>query len=517
MGQHVVVIGAGMGGLAAAIELAGAGLKVTLLEQADAPGGKMREVVVEGQGIDSGPTVFTMRWVFDGLLDCVGRSLEALVSLTPCEVLARHAWRSGGPMDLFHDLERTVDEIGRFSGAADAASYREFCARTARIFNALRDTYIAASRPSMVDLVLRVGPHRLGTLLALGSFESMWHRLRRTFHDERLQQLFGRYATYCGSSPFQTPATLLLVAHVEREGVWMVDGGMHQLAQALARTAAEVGAAVRYGEPVAEIIIERDRVAGVRTARGERIACDAVVCNADKAAIAEGRFGAAVAAAVPGTPRAQRSLSAVTWSMRAGTAGFPLTRHNVFFSDDYRAEFDALYGRRRLPVDPTVYVCAQDRGSDAAADSAPARERLLCLVNAPADGDRRAMDETALARYEEAAFGLLRDCGLTIERTEAGSVQTAPQDFARLFPATGGALYGPNLHGMLGSFRRPGARSRVPGLYLSGGSVHPGAGVPMATLSGRIAAAAVLADRPAAHAVTGLRGLTLLATGDGGR
>jgi 1-hydroxycarotenoid 3,4-desaturase len=177
----------------------------------------------------------------------------------------------------------------------------------------------------------------------------------------------------------------------------------------------------------------------------------------------------------------------VTWAIHARTSGFPLVRHNVFFDDDYRSEFDDIFRARRLPERGTVYVCAQDR-EDLAADPG-GRERLLCLVNAPADGDRRKFDATEIDPCEVRSLALLQRCGLHLDIQTAQQVRrTTPADFNRLFPATGGALYGPATHGWMTLFRRSGATSRLPGLYLAGGSVHPGPGVPMAAMSGLLAA-----------------------------
>jgi 1-hydroxycarotenoid 3,4-desaturase len=217
-----------------------------------------------------------------------------------------------------------------------------------------------------------------------------------------------------------------------------------------------------------------------------------VVFNGDVAALARGLLGAQVREATRAP--AQRSLSAVTWNLVAPTSGFPLLRHNVFFSADYRAEFDALFQARRLPGAPTVYVCGHDRGSSEEPRAAGAPERLMCLVNAPSNGDTHRDDEDALQRCEEATFALLQHCGLQVARTGARSVRLTPHDFALRFPGTGGALYGAASHGWRASFSRPGSRSAVPGLYLAGGSTHPGPGVPMAALSGRQAAASLLHD-----------------------
>ncbi|HEY6892975.1 MAG TPA: FAD-dependent oxidoreductase, partial [Rhodanobacteraceae bacterium] len=230
----------------------------------------------------------------------------------------------------------------------------------------------------------------------------------------------------------------------------------------------------------------------VALASGERIAADAVVVNADAAAVADGHFGADAARAVTKSPKA-RSLSAMTWMLRTKTDGFALHRHNVFFSSDYAREFDEIFKRSRIPGEPTVYVCAQDRvdTDDRPADDG---ERLFCLVNAPADGDTHLYDAAEIRACEARTFDLLQRCGLTLSHSPERREVSTPSDFNRRYPATGGALYGPASHGWKASFQRNGSRSRIRGLYFAGGSVHPGPGVPMAALSGRLAAASLIED-----------------------
>ncbi len=500
--KHVVVVGSGIGGLVSALLLSHRGVRVTLLEAAATPGGKMRRVMVGGQLVDSGPTVFTMRWVFEQIFASVGATLSSHVQLSPLHILARHAWRDFDKrLDLHTDIQQSTDAIAQFSSPAEARRFTEFCAQAKRIYQHLEGPYIRSSRPTMTNMGADLGPAGLAALASLGPFASLWTSLGKYFHDPRMQQLFGRYATYCGASPWLAPATLMLVAHVELDGVYAVKGGMHALAVAIAKLAEAQGATLRYGCAVSRILTNQGKASGVELANGEQIQADAVVFNGDASALAQGLLGDAtgVRQAANETPRAARSLSAVTWSVNARTRGFPLVRHNVFFESDYKSEFTDIFKRRRLPEQGTVYVCAQDRNDDtrdnAREDAKEPRgtERLLLLVNAPPDGDIEKSNSTETQACQDRSLQLLAHCGLNLDMSTAQMVQTTPSDFNRLFPGTGGALYGQASHGWMTPFQRSGAASKLPGLFLAGGSVHPGPGVPMAALSGQLAAETLMA------------------------
>ncbi len=493
--RSVVVVGAGAGGLAAAIDLARRGIEVTLLERSATWGGKIRQETIDGAGLDVGPTVFTMRWVFDALFDDAGASLDDALGLSPADLLARHAWRAGGRLDLFADVDATTDAIGAFAGAAEAQGYAAFCKQSRKVFETLRKGFIEDQRPSQLDVVRRVGPLNLpGFLATIRPFATLWSELGRYFKDPRLRQLFARYATYVGSSPFETPSTIMLVAHVEQDGVWAINGGMRALADAMGDLARRLGVEVRFGAAVTEILSEGGRAAGVRLADGEEVRADAVVFNGDIAALRAGLLGPGGQAAAGRAPPS-RSLSAVTWAARARATGVALAPQAVVVAGFYRAEFDAIFRERRIVDAPTVYVCAQDRGEAAAAAlNGDGRERLFFLINAPADGEVRAYADNDVDALRDRAFGLLGECGLELDFNGAGPIVSTPTDFDARFPATGGALYGQPCHGAYSTLGRPGARTRMAGLYLAGGSVHPGPGVPMATLSGRLAAAQCVAD-----------------------
>jgi 1-hydroxycarotenoid 3,4-desaturase len=490
--DRIIVVGAGIGGLAAASRLAARGLDVLILERAAASGGKLRQTVIDGCAIDAGPTVCTMKWAFEELFAACGTTLDQHLTFTQSETLARHAWDETGHLDLFSNVEKSADAIGRLAGAANARSYRRFCAQAEEVYETLEQPFMCANRPSMLGLTAAIGLGRLGALWRIRPFATLWQELGRYFPDPRLRQLFGRYATYCGSSPFLAPATLMLVAHAERQGVWLIKGGMHGLAKALETIAIGHGATFRYGSEVAAITADGGRVSGVRLTSGETLAADAVVFNGDIAATSATRDGLTIGACATRSAKARRSLSAVTIAAVTETRGFPLHRHNVFFSADYPTEFREI-AAGRLPSRPTVYVCAQDRDAHGAlARAGP--ERLFCIVNAPARGDSHAQDPSETASCIDATFQTLRRCGLTASLHPDSTVITTPRDFARLFPATGGALYGMASHGATASFRRQGSKGLLPGLSFAGGSVHPGPGLPMAALSGRLAAANVISD-----------------------
>jgi 1-hydroxycarotenoid 3,4-desaturase len=493
--HRVIVVGAGMGGLAAAADLARQGRHVTVFERASAAGGKLRSVSVNGQQIDAGPTVFTMHEVFAQLFRDCGQRLEDHLDLERADILARHSWSSGGVLDLHADVQRSAAAIREFAGAREAQGYLDLCHRSARVYASLRDSFMTVARPSPAQLVAQLGVQGLAAMWRTPPWQSLWQALGSHFRDPRLRQLFGRYATYVGSSPLAAPATLMLIAHVEQTGVWLVRGGMRKVADALESLGRSQSAAYRYDVEVHRILTRHGRVVGVELQSGEVVEADAVVFNGDANALASGALGEDVRqAARPIVPQ-QRGLSAVTWCLHARTSGFALHHHNVFFADDYPREFAAIFADRRITTEPTVYLCAQDRGAASGIPvDAQGRERMLLLVNAPADGDRGGIDDASLTHLEQRVFDLLERCNLHLERQPGDAVVTRPQDFESLFPCTGGALYGRANHGAFASFEKPASQTRIGGLYLAGGSAHPGPGIPMATLSGRLAAARLAAD-----------------------
>lgn len=481
--RRIAIIGAGIGGLTAAALLAPQA-QVEVFEAHAQVGGKVRQAHFGPHALDIGPTVFTLKFVLDEVFARAGTQFEAELTARPLDTLARHVWRDRTQLDLKGDLDASAREIAAFAGGGEARRFLAFSARARQTYETLLDPFMRAPSPSMTDLIARAGPI---ALLGIDAFSTLADALARQFTDPRLRQLFGRYATYSGASPFEAPATLMLIAHVEQAGVWLLDGGMAALPVALARVAQGNGARIHLGTPVSEIVVEGEKAVGVRlTSGGSAERFDAVIFNGDVAALAQGHLGAQVRTAVSLPGEAIRSQSALTYAWLAQASGTPLSCHTVCFSDDYRDEFDAVFDRRHVPHQPTTYLFAPHRAAAPFPQSEPGPEPVFALINAPADGDFAPLSETEMASCRTRLLGHLETCGVSLSPLQEQI--TAPQDFARLFPATGGALYGMASHGWRASFQRPGVRSRLRGLYLAGGSAHPGAGVPMAALSGMAAA-----------------------------
>lgn len=488
--RRVAIIGAGIGGLTAAILLAAKGLSVTLCEQADAPGGKVAETRLGPLRLDAGPTLLTSRPVFEAVFAAAGARLEERVALRPLEVLGRHVWPDGTSLDLHRDDARNAEAIGARFGPSEAQGYRAFRERARRVHDALRRSFLENPRPTALGLAAELGMPRL---LALSPFAVLQDALATHFRDPRLLQLFGRYAGYVGAAPQLAPATLMLIAEIEGAGLWRVEGGMVRLAEAMAALAGEQGARLRFGTPVTAIEVERGRASGLRLADGDRVAADAVIANADIAALGAGQLGADAARAVDPVPPRRRSHSAITWAVLGRVRGRVPLHSNLVFPDPKAGEHAEIAWRGRLPAASTLHLAALDRGDAEEAVAAP--ERVVIRIAAPARGEEPAMATDAVLRLTEARFAQLAAAGFEVTPEDDMIEMTTPQDHARRFPGTGGALYGPATHGWNAAFERPRAATRLPGLFVAGAGTHPGAGIAMAALSGRFAAEAVLGDR----------------------
>jgi phytoene desaturase len=481
--KPVVIIGAGIGGLSAAIHLAAAGRPVIVFEKNSQVGGKMGQVEVGGYYWDRGPSVITMRHVFEELFATAGRRLDGYLELLPIEPLTRYFYPDGTRLDASRDLTRMAEQIGRID-QRDVEGYLAYLAYAARLHRITGPVFIY-DRPPTWRSFLKVP---LGDWLKADGLRTMDQAISSYVRSPQLRQLLGRFATYVGASPYQAPATLNVIAHVELTGgVWYPRGGVYEIARAMRQLAEELGVIIVTGRGVEEIMTEKGQVTGVRLAGGEFQTAAAVVSNLD--------VTTTYARLLPHQPHRgpqEPSCSGFILLLGVNKQHPELAHHNIFFSGDYPAEFRAIFQEGRPPAEPTVYLAISAKSDPGHAP--PGGENWFVLVNAPPLGDAYDWTEEA-AGYRDLVLERLAGSGYDVrDHIQVERIWT-PLDLAQDSGAWRGALYGASSNSRLAAFRRPHNRAKgIPGLYFAGGTTHPGGGVPMVTLSGRAAAQLLVED-----------------------
>ncbi|MEA2692832.1 MAG: diapolycopene oxygenase [Acidobacteriota bacterium] len=491
--DRIGVIGAGLGGLAAAVTLAARGHQVTLFEANSWLGGKAAELSGSGFRFDMGPTILTLPSVLGRIFAEAGRDLGRELDLIPLDPQWRSFFADGGTLDLLADRERMMAEVDRFApGAGAGEGYGRFL-DVARRLHGISDRFFFWRSVGSVRDTFEAGStfhlSTLGDLLALRFGRSVAGTVRGEVREPRVAQMLDHFTQYVGSAPDASPAVLCGIAHMQTaEGVWYPRGGTRAVPEALARLAADLGVEVRLGETIARILVEGGAVTGVETGRGERVPLRAVVSNADSVRTHRELLGGAPARRFARRRRYEPACSGVVLYLGLDRAYPHLLHHNFVFSRDPEEEFAAIYRKGEPAADPTCYVCAPARTDPEVAP--PGGEALYVLVHTPylrPHHDWRTM----LPFYRRVILDkLARTAGLgDLEERIVFESALTPLDIHERYRVLDGAIYGLASHGrMLGAFK-PGNRSRdVRGLYLAGGAAHPGPGMPMVLMSGWIAA-----------------------------
>ena len=492
--QPIVVIGGGVGGLSAAIHLAAAGRPVRILEQNDTLGGKIAERREGGFRWDTGPSVLTMRDVLEDVFQVAGRRMEDDLRLRPIDPLTRYFFPDGLVLDVQGDSGATARRLEQLD-PREGQAYLRYLAHAEQLFRITSPAFIYGDPPSLSSLV-HFSPL---DLLRIDSLRTMDQSIRRRVHTPHLRQLLDRFATYVGADPFRAPGTLNVIAHVElNRGIWFPEGGICRIADRLVQLAHGCGVHLDLGRRVERIRTQGDRVIGVQTEDGEPIDAEAVVANLDAARVYAEMLPprAPIERQARRLQRQPRSLSGFILLLAVEGETPELAHHNLLFSSDYREEFRSLSRAQRPAADPTLYLSLSCRSSPL--DAPPGCENWFLMANVPGESSPWA-EPGRCAAYAEHMLDTLARRGFEVRGRLRSMHTITPLDIERSSGAWRGALYGASSNGRLAAFRRAHNRSPVVRrLYLAGGTVHPGGGVPMAMLSGKAAARMLLQDEQAA-------------------
>ena len=487
MGSKVAVIGSGLGSLSGAIYLARMGFDVQLFEQNDRLGGKVNEVVLGSYRFDTGPTLLTMDFVIDELFRSAGFDRSEFLEFVPVDPICRYFFPDGSSMDASADMDKMMAAVESLSpGEGDA--YGRFLEYCKQIYDLTAEIFLFTP---IHEIKKVLGKGDLSTLLNLRKmdlFRTMHQGICRFFSDPRLIQLFDRYATYTGSNPYQAPATLNIISYVEHGlGGYYIKGGMYRLVEAMEKVAEEFGVEINTSAKVGKILWESGKVRGIQV-NGEDVIADYVLCGTD-VVIAYNSLIHGLENRRRKMNRLEPSLSGMVFLWGVKNMHPELAQHNIIFSEDYEQEFEQIFGELRTPDDPTVYISISSKADPEHAP--PNSENWFVLLNMPylADEDHVRDWKLEIERMREAVFTKLRKTGIDISRyIETERVYT-PEDLLSLYASNGGSIYGISSNSKTTAFKRHANRSRdIEGLYFAGGSVHPGGGIPLTILSGRMAA-----------------------------
>ena len=389
-----------------------------------------------------------MRHVFEELFADAGTRLEDHVTLHADTILARHWWPDGSSLDLHADPGLSATAIRDFAGPKAEREFRRFSDKARRLFEAFDAPVMQEPAPKLGALTAHV-MKTPALIPAMAPGLTLAQKLRLQFSDPRLQQLFGRYATYVGGSPYLSPAILGLIWHSEARGVWAIEGGMHRLAEALHGLAVERGVRFRFDARADRIELQGGRCTSViwRTVLG----CGPIPCcsTATPRHSMTGCSGPDRVRPCPSAPWRSGACRPSSGALPAEAVGVDLAHHNVFFCVDPKVEFGDI-AKGRMPRDATLYVCAQDRGGTARPEGP---ERFEIIMNGP-PGHKATDEERETCRTR--TFASLEKMGLRFSPVPDDRHLTTPADFDRDFPASDGSLYGRSPHGMMATFHRPG-------------------------------------------------------------
>lgn len=498
--MKIVVIGAGMGGMTAAARLSRGGHEVVLYEASDQVGGKCRTEWIGKVAFDTGPSLLTLPAVYKDFFQRTGKPMGFVCPIEPVDPSFDYRFADGGNVK-FSNLSRnkTLESISRSFGPESAEQWDRIMKRAERMWDVSRGPFIESELKSPISLMKRI------TFLRDMKIIAPWKTLRahadEIVKDQRLRYIMDRYATYSGSDPRKAPAVLSTIAFVEESfGAWHVKGGLGQLAATVHQRALDVGVTFHLNSPVSAITTEGKRATGVILANGAVVEADAVVANADASLV----YNKLIKGHEHTLRKARKNIdnadvSVAGFCLLLGMRKDPdqtLNHHTILFPENYDAEFDAIFTHGKPVENPTIYICAPQ---DPEMSRDETLEGWFVLVNAPTHGQFDWNDKEFARNYANTIIDQIEARGISVrDRLESLTIRT-PADLEASVHAPGGAIYGTSSNGARAAFMRAKNRSPIKGLYLVGGSAHPGGGLPLVGISGDLVTEAIGYEKNARH------------------
>jgi len=487
----VAIIGAGLGGLAASIYLAQAGVRVTVYDQNNDPGGKAGVICEKGFRFDTGPSLLTMPFVLRELFKHTGEKIEDYLTLEKLDILCRYFYPDRTVLNAYSDMKAFAGEIDRVSGdtAAAVKRYLRYCEK---IYDRTANLFLFKDFRLIKNLLTPTAFTTLIKLNQIDPFRTMHGANSSFFNDPKIVQLFDRYATYNGSNPYSVPATLNIIQHVEYNlGGYIVKEGIHEIPKALMKIAKKVGVDFRFKSKIEEILHRAGTVYGIRTTDNE-FGYHRILSNVDAGYTYSRLLSDTYGKDSRRYFKQEPSSSALVYYWGIKETNDVLGTQNIFFSKNYKTEFDEIFRKRECPADPTVYVYISSRYRPD--DAPPGCENWFVMINTPHNTGQDWESETKRIRktiQEKLSSFLRKDIGKRIILEHVLTPVLIERQTGSLY----GSLYGISSNSRFAAFlRQPNKSSDYRGLYFCGGSAHPGGGMPLVMLSGKIAAERIIKD-----------------------
>lgn len=491
MSKSVAIIGSGLGGLSAAIRLAIKGFNVKVFEQSGKPGGKASEIIGDGFRFDAGPSLLTMPFIIEVLFNEAGKNLNDYITLKRPDITCKYFYPDKTIINAYNDVNKFAEEI-ESKTKDDAEDVKKYLRYSKQIYDLTADLFLYNSPSNFSTFTNKKALKTLFNISQIDSFRTMHQANSSFFKDERIIQLFDRYATYNGSNPYDAPATLNIIQHVEYNlGSYIPESGIYSIVNAMYKLAEEKGVVFKFNSKVEEIIIENKKAVGIKTRTGgERF--DFVVSNADVNFTFSKLLNNYKSKEAERYKKLEPSLSGLVFYLGVKGIYPELETHNILFSENYRKEFEDIFVKKIIPEDPTIYIYISSKfnKTDAPNDC----ENWFVMVNTPYDSGQNWDKQINITRNR--VINKIKSY-LNIDLTEK-IIFEERLDPVKLQANTSswkGSIYGISSNSKSAAFLRQNNKSKtIKSLYFCGGSAHPGGGIPLVILSGKIAAELIEKD-----------------------